>query len=199
MVSRYDARRQPDSEVCTVTHSTHFDFLQPIDPERLMGALRGQLGIPADHPIDNITTGALNRATYANATRIGSRPGGFMAALDLTICPEGETVCGDPWHLPSEEWPQATHWRSDGNTRTSNLAECANTGQQFYVRVRLDTAYNSILGDLQEFHEEIFFAAMETLDWEGSDWEGSVVIHDERDGTFKLLVIGSLPVYAPLR
>ena len=176
-----------------MTHSTHFDFLSPIDPERLMGALRGQLGIPADHPIDNITMGALNRATYANATRIMSRPGGFMAALDLTICPEGETVCGDPWHEPSEDWPQATHWR-DGSTRTSNLAECANTGQQFYVRVRLDTAYNSGLGDLQEFHEQIFLAAMETL-----DWEGSVVIHDERDGTFKLLVLGSIPVYTPLR
>lgn len=116
-----------------MTLNTAIRFTEPVDPEQVFGFMKQAIGIPAEREMTAKPSGY-----YEGAMEVRSTPGGYNAALDMTVNPAGVTRCGDKWHAEN------THWRTEGDeddVETTDPELCYQTGERFFVEVRLDTTY----------------------------------------------------------
>lgn len=140
-----------------MTLSTHINFKEKVDPEKLFGICREIIGIPNDQPFE-IETGPnkICPERGEHVTQIRSVPGGFDAMLWLTIAPTGtgDFECGS--HYWCEKYPE------DG-------CSCRN----WFAQIMLDTAYASISRkneDCKQLHMRII-QELATNDFRCSEWE----------------------------
>lgn len=144
-----------------MTHTTRTRLLDPVNPEALMGALRNILNIPPETAIKGFD----RYEPYANARKVFSLSCGADAAIYLTVCPSGVTLCGSEFH------ETGGHWAEGGEVNIGDdVMGCYETGRVFYAEVSLDTAYGAYdhLGCLQCFHNRILARALERVGYTGN-------------------------------
>lgn len=98
-----------------MTLSTHINFLEPVDPEKVFGVAREIIGIPPDREIDDFT--------HDDIRGIISRPGGYNSMLIMRVSPDGN---GD--------FPRHEYW-----CVRFEYDSC--TCRKWFVQLNLDTAY----------------------------------------------------------
>ena len=104
-----------------MTLTTRIQILEPADPEKVFGLARTFIGIPASQPFT-----VKPNEFIENATEIFSQPGGFSAALNVTVCPTGQPEC-----------------RPERCLKAKFAEEDCFCDERYFLQIMLDTTYGA--------------------------------------------------------